>query len=109
MTRWTTVALSALATTSLIVATAPSAHADRRCGASSKIVINDGEGGEAQSSVWGHEHTTGDHYIHHITRSLENRTKTYYWYADNDNKLLPSRDERDTPYGYITCPDTSTP
>ncbi|WP_329080825.1 MULTISPECIES: hypothetical protein [unclassified Streptosporangium] len=59
--------------------------------------------------MWGHEHAAGSHYIHHITRSLANKTKTYYWYADNDNQLLPNRDYADTPYGHITCPDTSKP
>jgi hypothetical protein len=109
MTRWTTAGLAVVAATGLLATTAQSAHADRRCGASSKIVINDGGGGEAPSTVWGHQHTTGEHYIHHITRSIANNTKTYYWYADNDNKLVMNGDKPDTPYGYITCPATSQP
>ncbi|WP_283136029.1 hypothetical protein [Rhizohabitans arisaemae] len=105
--RLTVTGLTAAVAASLVTVSVTPAHADKRCGASGKIAINDGEGGEPTSRAWGHEHLTGDHYI----KRTENfaHFKRYHWWADNDSKLLPGRDKPDTSYGSIDCPLNSIP
>ncbi|GAA0917970.1 hypothetical protein [Nonomuraea longicatena] len=105
--RLTVGAVAAAATASLFTISGTPAYADTRCGASGKILINDGEGGEAPSRQWGHEHTTGSHYI----KKTENfaHYKRYHWWADNDNPLLPGRDKADTLHGKKDCPLSSIP
>lgn len=70
-----------------------SAQASTACSASS-IRINATPGAENPSTVSGHSHVTGKHYV----RSITNRI--WYWNADNDNGRT---DQWDTYHGMQQC------
>ncbi|GAA1588651.1 hypothetical protein GCM10009678_83790 [Actinomadura kijaniata] len=97
-----TILAASAAAGGLLTLTAPAASAHGGCGNQGYVVINDGGGAEPPSNVYGHSHTTGEHYVHHVRRNSDG-TKTRHWYEDNDTKLLPDRDKPDTPYRTDKC------
>ena len=70
------------------------AHASLACTAT-RIVINDGPGGENSSFANGHEHVTGNHYVRRIVNGR------WEWWADNDGGF--DGDTFDTLYGTKQC------
>ena len=72
---------------------ATSAQASTACSATS-IRINATPGAENPTTVSGHSHATGKHYV----RSITNRV--WYWNADNDNGRT---DKWDTYFGMQQC------
>lgn len=71
------------------------AHASLACDAT-RIVINDGPGGENATYANGHEHNTGNHYVRRVYPN-----RVWEWWADNNGGF--DGDTADTLYGRIQC------
>jgi hypothetical protein len=81
----------------------PKASADAKCTAD-KIVINNVRGPDPRppATVWGHDHLTGNHYVHHV-RPSKDHPGSYVWYWWADNSAGRDDDTVDTPYRDVIC------
>ena len=87
-----TLAIAVLSAGAFAAPLAP-AQASTACSATS-IRINATAGAENPTTVSGHSHQTGKHYV----STMKNRV--WYWYADNDNG---KSDKWDTYFGMQQC------
>jgi hypothetical protein len=98
--------LSALSGT-IVPSFVQKAYASTACTAS-RITINWNFGGEGTSTVWGHSHLYGNHYVHNIKPVPGNsKLYTWYWYADNNGGL--DGDTADTFYDSVVCTNAFPP